>query len=144
MRLQDFYNKIGKQLAVSPWIELDQNHTDQFGILTGNTHPIHTDSTNQKTIAHGLMLIGLITNFINVSNLRPEDTEHSLIYGLDRVRFIKPITIGSGYRLRNIITLLDVKNKDKGTLIKTAHEFQIEGNDDIVAYAEYLALWLKK
>ena len=64
---------------------------------------------------------------------------------MDRVRILKPVVIGDGIRVRDRITLMDVKDKGDGKkLLKTAHGIEVDGLSEIAAYVEYLNLWLPK
>ena len=66
-------------------------------------------------------------------------------YGLDKVRVLKPVTIGDGVRIRDRIGLIDVVDKGEGRkLCKTSHLIEAEGEADPAFYAEFLAYWYPK
>ena len=62
------------------------------------------------------------------SGLRPTDSKFSMNYGLDKVRFLQPVPIGNGFRLRDHISISEVlPRKDGRVLIKTTHDLEVEG-----------------
>ena len=63
-------------------------------------------------------------------------------YGLDKVRILQPIIIGDGIKLRSQITLLEARpKKDRGMLLKTQHDIEVQGLEGPAVYAEYLTYW---
>ena len=145
-------NWIGSDPVVSDWIELTQTEVSAFGRLTSHFHWLHMDpgrarleSTFGGTIAQGFLILNFIIYFSDQSGLRPTDSIFSLNYGLDKVRFLQPVPIGNGFRLRDHIRISEVlPRKDGRVLIKTTHDLEVEGLKGAVVYAEWLALWTPK
>jgi len=69
----------------------------------------------------------------------PEGTRMGVNYGLDSLRFIQPVRVGS--RVRLAVTLLDAHEKNPGQwLLKARVVMEIEGVDKPAYIAETLAL----
>ena len=142
-------------LAVSDWIEIDQARVDAFAAATYHDHWLHTDpvraateSSHGGTLAHGFLVLSLINHAIDQCGLRPSDSDYALNYGVDKVRFVKPMPIGNGFRVRDRISLLEADMRDTtegaGLFTRTAHAFDMEGDDKPCVVAEYLSIWLAR
>ena len=139
---------IGTHLGISDWVTIDQIQVNIFGEVSRWRKPGHCDPESAKsgryggTLMHGFHIVSLLSHFFEASGSRPADGSHSLNYGLDKVRVLQPVVIGDGVRLRSHVSLLDSIDKGNGQrLIKTCHEVEVEGIEDKVLYAEYLAYW---
>lgn len=140
------------ELAVSGWIDIDQARVDRFADATYHTHWLHTDPARAEaesayggTVAHGFLILGLINHAIDLCGLRPTDSPYALNYGVDRVRFLKPMRIGDGFRVRDRISLLETGLRETGLFTRTGHTFEIEGEEDTpCVVAEYLSVWTRK
>lgn len=140
--------RIGERIGVSPWVFIDQTQVNVFGEVTRWRTPGHCEPDYAKntpyggTLLHGFHAISLITHFYKSSELWPEDGRDPLNYGLDKVRILQPMIIGDGIRLRSQITLLDAQpKKDRGMLLKTQHDIEVQGLEGPAVYAEYLTYW---
>ena len=143
---------VGQEIGLTDWLDIDQMQVNIFGEVTRWPTWMHNDrdraareSPYGGTIIHGFFLVSLVTYFVRTSGVNPIDGSYSLNYGMDRVRILKPVVIGEGIRVRDRITLMDVKEKGDGKkLLKTAHGIEVDGLSEIAAYVEYLNLWLPK
>lgn len=140
--------RIGEKIGVSPWVFIDQTQVNVFGEVTRWRTPGHCEPEYAKntpyggTLLHGFHAISLITHFYKSSELWPEDGREPLNYGLDKVRILQPIIIGDGIKLRSQITLLEARpKKDRGMLLKTQHDIEVQGLVGPAVYAEYLTYW---
>ena len=138
-------------LAVSEWIEIDQARVNAFAETTHHTHWLHTDparaaseSAYGGTVAHGFLILSLINHAIDACDLRPSDSDFALNYGVDRVRFLKPMPIKDGFRIRDRISLIEAEMRDAGLFTRTGHAFEIEGDETPAVVAEYLSIWMVK
>ena len=143
---------IGQELAVSDWLVIDQKRVSAFAEATFHDHWMHVDRKRSEaespygsTLVQGFLISSLVIYFIDQTGLRPSDAAYALNYGYDKVRFLAPVVTGDGVRVRDRITLLDAQFRDDGNcLMKTAHEIELEGQDKLVAYVEWLALWVRQ
>jgi len=99
----------GQEVAVSDWVVVTQERVNQFAQATGDHQWIHVDVDKARsgpfggTIAHGFLTLSLIPCFFE-SALTVLETRMGVNYGLNRVRFMSPVPVGS--RLRARLTLL--------------------------------------
>ena len=137
---------IGKDLGSSDWFEVDQERINQFADATLDHQFIHVDSEKAtplfgSTIAHGFLSLSLIPHLTAQAVLAPEDLKHVFNYGLDKVRFINPVNVGS--KVRTHSKLLSVDDKGDGRyLTKTEVVMEIEGVDKPAYIAETLSMFI--
>jgi acyl dehydratase len=140
----------GQELGVSDWMMVDQSRIDQFAECTGDRQWIHIDperarrqSPFRTTIAHGYLTLSIIGCLSQEMGVIPENTQAAFNYGLDRVRFLSPVKVGSRVRLR--VTLLSMEDKGPGQyLMKVANTIEIEGEDKPALTAETLAMFYER
>ncbi len=96
---------IGQELVVSDWITITQEQVNLFAQATGDHQWIHVDVERAKAgpfgapIAHGFLTLSLLPRFFE-SSVRIEGTRMGVNYGLNKVRFIAPVPVGSRLRAR--------------------------------------------
>ncbi|WP_120994185.1 MaoC family dehydratase [Stutzerimonas urumqiensis] len=136
---------IGRELGQSQWLTVEQDRIDRFADCTGDHQFIHVDPEKARqtpfgtTIAHGFLSLSLLPLLMKELALYPEGMKMGINYGLDSVRFLQPVKVGS--RVRINATLLDVYEKNPGQwLFKTRAVMEIEGADKPAYIAESLAL----
>lgn len=137
---------IGKNLGHSEWLQIDQERVNQFAECTGDHQFIHIDEEKAKqtpfggTIAHGFLSLSLLPVLSSEIALRPEGLKMAVNYGLDSLRFIQPVRVGSRVRLHSEV--LDVTEKKPGQwLVKARSTLEIEGVDKPAFIAEGLSLY---
>ncbi len=143
--IAELKNHIGKALGHSPWLDIDQQRVDRFAECTGDRQFIHVDPERAAqtpfggTIAHGFLSLSLIPMLMDDLLVIPEGTRMGVNYGLDSLRFIQPVRVGS--RVRLAVTLLDAYEKNPGQwLLKARAVMEIEGVEKPAFIAETLAL----
>lgn len=104
--LQDIATCVGKdEVAVSDWITITQAQVDQFAEATGDRQWIHVDVERAEAgpfggpIAHGFLTLSLLPQFFE-SALTIVESRMGVNYGLNRVRFMSPVPVGSRLRAR--------------------------------------------
>ena len=96
---------VGTRLGPTRWIGVDQERVDAFAEVTGDRQWIHVDVERAKagpfggTIVHGYLTMSLVNLFL------PELMEvrgfaHAVNVGLDKLRFLSPVLVGS--RIRSV------------------------------------------
>lgn len=104
----EFHTMVGTELGVSGWVEVTQEMIDAFAKISGDDQWIHTDPVRAAnspwgtTIAHGFLTLSLLTRLMDEVFTLTE-TEMSINYGLNKVRFPSPVPAGA--RLRARVTL---------------------------------------
>jgi acyl dehydratase len=141
---------IGQELAVSDWLQIDQQRIDAFAECTGDRQWIHVDreqarrrSPLRTTIAHGYLTLSLISSFIQAMRILPDNTQGAFNYGIDQVRFLAPVRVGARVRLRTV--LMDMEDQGPGKyLLKAFSTMEIEGEDSPALTAETLVMLYEK
>lgn len=143
--LEELLACVGKDLGFSDWIQIDQERVNQFAECTGDHQFIHVDPEKAKltpfgcTIAHGFLSLSLIPKLMEGLMPMPKGLKMAVNYGLDSVRFIKPVKVGARVRLG--LTLLDAQEKNPGQwLLKARTVLEIEGEAKPAYVAEPLTL----
>lgn len=97
---------VGKELACSDWVTVDQARIDAFAEVTGDRQWIHVDperaareSPYGATVAHGYLTLSLLPMLMGAA-LRIDNIGLAVNYGLDRVRFPAPVRCGQRLRAR--------------------------------------------
>jgi acyl dehydratase len=134
----------GQELGVSQWIEVDQNRINAFADATGDQQWIHVNAERARsespygtTIAHGFLTLSLIPG-LSKDNYRVDNAKMGINYGLNRVRFLAPVPVGSRVRLRS--DLVDVRKVDEATVDLTVRQtVELDGSDKPAAVAEVIA-----
>ena len=143
--LDDITARIGTQIGVSDWIELDQARIDRFAEATEDHQFIHVDPEAAGktmfggTIAHGFLTLSLLSRMAADVMLVPENTKLAVNYGLNRVRFIAPVPAGS--RVRGTFTLANIEQRGDNQLLMHHNVLvEIEGSDKTALTADWIGL----
>ena len=127
---EEFASHLGQQLGVSDWLT-DQARINQFADATLDHQWIHVDPERAKvespyksTIAHGYLTLSLLPHLwgqiIEVNNLKM-----MVNYGMDKMRFGKPVLTGSRIRLN--ATLKSIENLRGICKAEISFTIEIEG-----------------
>lgn len=137
---------IGTEVGVSNWITVDQVMIDQFAQTTHDTQWIHVDPERAArespfggTIAHGFLTLSLASRFAyDCFEMLPGQVM-GINYGLNKLRFLKPVVAGS--RLRGRFTLQKVTARNATDLLReNLLTVEIEGSDTPALVAEWLGI----
>ena len=135
----------GEEVGVSDWLVIDQQRIDQFAEATNDYQWIHVDVERAakempggKTIAHGYMTLalipGLTENFIDTTNV-----SRAINFGLNKVRFMTPVPVGSRVRARATVTKAQ---RRAGALLLTSEvRIEVEGDRKPACVAETLGMY---
>ena len=133
----------GQELGVSEWVGITQDRIDMFADATGDRQWIHVDTERAAegpfgaTIAHGYLTLSLIP-FLGAQVFAFAGDVARVNYGLNKVRFISPVTVKS--KVRSSVSMLDVTDIDKGQQVTLQHTIEIRGNDKPACVAETVTL----
>ncbi len=136
---------IGKDMGESDWLVVDQDRINQFADATLDHQFIHIDSEKAtplfgSTIAHGFLSLSLMAG-MPAPQVAPENMTMAFNYGLDRVRFLTPVNVGS--KVRTKAKLLSVDDKGDGRyLVKNEVTMEIEGQEKPAYIAESLTMYV--
>jgi acyl dehydratase len=147
--VDDVARTFGAGPLVSEWVEVRQEEMDGFAAVTGDHDWMHTDPERARaegfggTIAFGFWTLSLLTRFLrdSVGSEYPPGARFGFNYGLDRVRFLAPVPVGC--RIRNRLTVTQVREKDPGRFLVSLHnEVEVEGAGSAVMVADWLVLFV--
>jgi len=140
--IDDAVATVGSELGVSDWLEIDQQRINDFADVTGDHQWIHIDVERAKTespfgapIAHGFLTLSLIPA-LSKDNFRFENVKLAINYGLNKVRFLTPVTVGSRIRVRS--ELAEVVAKDTSADLTVRHTIEIDGVEKPAAVADMI------
>ena len=146
LTLSSLRERVGQELGVSDWVTIDQARINTFASCTGDHQWIHVDIERAKRespyrgpVAHGYLALALVAPLSMQVGVIPKDAAAGLNYGIDKVRFLAPVSAGARVRLR--VVLAGVEPKEGGQLVmKTQNTLEIEGSEKPALIAETLAL----
>ena len=131
---------VGQEVAVSDWITITQQQVNTFADATGDHQWIHIDAEKAKagpfggTIAHGFLTLSLLPRFLE-SSVVINDVRMGINYGLNKVRFVNPVLVGS--RLRASMSLAASENiENNGKQMVWDITIEIEGKDKPACVAQ--------
>ena len=131
---------VGQEVAVSDWITITQQQVNTFADATGDHQWIHVDAEKAKagpfggTIAHGFLTLSLLPRFLE-STIVISDVRMGINYGLNKVRFVNPVLVGS--RLRARMSLAASENiENNGKQMVWDITIEIEGKDKPACVAQ--------
>ena len=136
---------IGKDMGESDWLVVDQDRINQFADATLDHQFIHVDTEKAtplfgSTIAHGFLSLSLMAG-MPAPQVAPDNMTMAFNYGLDRVRFLTPVNVGS--KVRTKAKLLSVDDKGDGRyLVKNEVTMEIEGQEKPAYIAESLTMYV--
>ena len=140
LTVEELEAEVGKEVAVSEWMNLSQERVNQFAEATDDPQWIHVDPERAKrespfggTIAHGFLTLSLLPKFFEQCIDQPLG-KMSINYGLNKVRFPTPMLVGG--RLRGRFTLISLERISGGIQTTWQVTMECEGSDKPVCVAE--------
>ncbi len=140
--LSDLAACVGQEVAVSAWLTISQAQVNQFAEATGDHQWIHVDPEKARAgpfggpIAHGFLTLSLLPKFFE-SSMEIIESRMGVNYGLNKVRFMAPVPVGS--RLRARMKLLACEAIDnRGQQMTWEVTVEREGAEKPVCVAESL------
>lgn len=122
----------GAELGRTQWRTITQPDIDAFAALTRDQFWIHVDPSAAARgpfgapIAHGFLTLALIGGFW-AELFDVDDATIKVNYGLDRVRFVAPVVVGS--RVRMHARLDSVAAAANGWRLTVDQTIEIDGLD---------------
>lgn len=143
------HEKIGTEIGVSDWHAVTQADVDRFADVTHDHDWMHVDPERARregpyegTVSFGFFTLSMLTCFSHQIGLWPEDAGYGLNYGLNRVRWIAPVPVGS--RIRGRFVLTGFQPRKGGFLSTTEATVEIDGGEKPAMVAEWLGLFFRK
>jgi acyl dehydratase len=132
--------RVGQVLGHSEWLLIEQDRIDEFAHATGDFQWIHVDPERAKngpfkaTIAHGWLTASLLP--VLLQQIYRVEATMAINYGVDRIRFTSPVTVGSS--VRAVATLAAAEEKGPALQLRMSTVIEIEGVDKPALVAETL------
>jgi acyl dehydratase len=141
-------HNVGQQVGLTKWFTVDQSRVNKFAEATGDYQFLHIDrerahreSCYNGVIAHGMLTMSLLPTFATHGTLKIEGTSQYIIYGMENVRFLSPVRIGS--RIRGNFRLVSAEERSPGEyLIRHSATIEIENQKKPALIADWLVLAL--
>jgi acyl dehydratase len=134
-------DRIGQEIAVSPWLEVTQARIDGFAEATEDRQWIHVDpakaaalSPFKATIAHGFLTLSLVSVLLRTA--MAFSVKMAINYGVNRVRFVSAVPVGS--RLRGRFTPAAVETVANAIQVTWNITIEREGQDKPAAIVEWI------
>ncbi|THV21727.1 MaoC family dehydratase [Glycomyces paridis] len=137
-------NALGSK-ATGDWLTVDQGRVDAFAEATGDHQWIHVDPERAKSgpfggpIAHGYLTLSLLP-FLTKGLFDIGGLAMSVNYGLDRLRFLQPVAVGS--RVRAVVELASVEQVNLGVRAGFTVTIEIEDADKPALVAQTITLYV--
>ena len=125
-------NLVGTESVGQEWLTIDQGRIDAFAGATGDFQWIHVEPERAAsgpfgaTIAHGYLTLALLPT-LTEGLLEVGGIRMAVNYGLDKVRFLQPVLVGSRLRARSEV--MSVDESRQGYRVGLQVTVEIEGSD---------------
>jgi acyl dehydratase len=141
--LEQLADHVGQELGSSDWLAVEQDRIDLFADATDDHQWIHVDPARAAggpfgaTIAHGYLTLSLLPVLVGQA-FSLDGVSRRINYGLDKVRFPSPVTVGS--RVRAVVVLASAVASERSTQMGLRCTVEIEGGDRPACVAETLTV----
>jgi acyl dehydratase len=142
----DLLGAVGQSLGSSAWRTITQPMVDAFAACTDDEQWIHVDPRRAATgpfggsIAHGFLTLALIPSLLR-ELYRVDGTSMRMNYGLDRVRFVGPVLVGS--RVRATAQISDAAASGDRIRVTLGVTIDREGQDKPACVADQVLLMFR-
>ncbi|MGT2458072.1 MaoC family dehydratase [Cupriavidus basilensis] len=131
---------VGEVVGTSDWTLIDQQRINTFADATGDHQWIHVDPERAASgpfgapIAHGFLTLSLLPTFFQQA-LEIQNVKMGVNYGMNKVRFLKPVPVNSRLRARFKLAAFEPLDNN-GTQLTFEMAVEIEGSDKPVCVAD--------
>jgi hypothetical protein len=142
--LADFPGLVGKELFCSDWVRLGNEDERAFGHATFLREDFlgrpPSDPEGERAVS-GFLLLSMLVAFHKRELDLSSGGARGLNYGVDRVRFLRPVLTGRRVRVR--ATLRDVQRKESGTRVLTRNVLEAEGAGSPAMVADWITFFVQ-
>ncbi|MEO7761258.1 MAG: MaoC family dehydratase [Casimicrobiaceae bacterium] len=138
----DLSTWIGREVAVSPWLDITQKMIDEFADVTRDPQWIHIDperaardSPFGTTIAHGFLTLSLLPHLYQ-SCIEIAPRRMGINVGLNRVRFTAPVKVNS--RVRGRFEIQKIEPIEGGLQFVWKATIEVDGTPKPACIAEWV------
>jgi len=139
--LQQLRDAAGTDLGASRWFQIDQSRIDAFADATEDHQWIHVDPARAAdgpygtTIAHGYLTLSLLPTLM-VDLIQITGVSARLNYGLNKLRFPAPVSVGK--RIRARAEIVGAEDVTGGVQAAIAVTIEVEGESKPACVVEYV------
>ena len=140
--LADLQTRVGSEVALSDWFEVTQERINLFAEATEDRNWLHIDparaareSPFKETIAHGFLTLSLLSELLKLA-MSVGGVRMGINYGLNRVRFVRPVPAGA--RIRGRFVLAGVEPIAGGVQAMWKVRVERDGSEKPCCVAEWL------
>ena len=141
--IDDLETLVGQHLGTSEWVDITQERIDAFAEATGDHQWIHVDPERAKAgpfgapIAHGYLTLSMLAGHLG-GVVQVREVRMGVNYGLNKVRFVAPVRVGS--RVRGAFVLASAKTKEDGSRTELVYDItvEIDGEDKPALIAQWI------
>ncbi|MEU0566486.1 MaoC family dehydratase [Nonomuraea sp. NPDC005983] len=143
--VQELKAAVGEKFGPTEWRTVTQEQVNLFADATDDHQWIHVDVERAKagpfggTIAHGYLSLSLLPSLMD-ELMTVESVAMGINYGLNKVRFPRPVPVGA--RVRATAEVTDVKGTPAGYLSNVKVTIEVEGEKRPACIAETLSLFV--
>jgi 3-hydroxybutyryl-CoA dehydratase len=118
---------------------ITESYVLNFAMLSGDWHPLHTDAEYAKInrfgqpISHGMLTLTVVTGLMTLSKDSVE-----AFYGMDKVRFLRPVFFGDTIRLETEIVELVPSADSNGMVAVKVSVLNQHGDTVLVAVLKFI------
>ena len=138
--------KIGTEIGVTEWVEIDQSRIDTFADVTEDHQWIHIDPERAAketpfggAIAHGFLTLSMASKFAYEVLPVADGQVMGINYGFNKLRFLNPVAVGDRIRARFVMKGIDKKG-DNRLLRELEMTIEIEGKETPALVADWLGM----
>ncbi len=142
---QQIKTLMGQNQGPSAWRQITQAQVNQFADLTGDHQFIHIEPELAAktpfggTIVHGFMLLSLLPTLLATALPTTKKGRPFINYGLDSVRFLQAVPVGSQVRASQQVIAVSRKNSEYWR-VKSRVTLEVRGLEDAALVAELITL----
>jgi len=141
----ELLDMVGWESPPGAWMTIDQERIDRFADATLDHQFIHVDAERAAatplggTVAHGFLTLALLPHLSKDIAPRPEGLRMAFNYGLNKVRFPRPVRVGSEVRLH--WKILGARQRLGRILVTAKATIEIRGEAKPAMVAETLTMF---
>ncbi len=142
LRLDGVKALAGQDLGEGAWRVITQDQVNMFADATDDHQWIHVDVARAQAgpfgapIAHGFLTLSLVPALMH-EVLAVDGVRMAINYGINRVRFISPLRVGSRVRARG--RCHSVEEVEGGVQVVNQVTIEIEGREKPACVAETIS-----
>ncbi len=140
----------GQVLGLSDWVLIDQDRINAFAECTLDRQWVHTDperarreSPFRKPVAHGQLLLSLVSGLGQELNAIPENTQGVINKGIDNVKFLAAVPVGTRVRLRSTLMEFEIAGP-RQYLARIFNAIEMEGRDPPALTCETVSMFYER